>query len=521
MRSLVAALFLTATLAGTANAAVPGPPSHNVAWRAAASDADIERAIAQARSETKPLLLYWGATWCPPCNRLKATLFNRADFAAEARSFVAVHIDGDRPGAQALGRRFKINGYPTLLLLKADGSEITRLPIDVEPQQIVLLMQQGLSSGRSAKAVLADAMAGKTLPANEWRLLAFYAWELDEQRLVPRSELPALLAKLSTASATADTETQTRLWLKAVAAIDPKHPDKGLRPDAALRERMQRLLADPAQVRLHADALAYNAADIVRGLTAGSPPERSPLVPAFDAALQRLTADTTLSRGDRLVALYSRVGLARLGLPEEAVRVKLPETLLIAVRTHIAGDDRDIADGYERQAVIPLGAGVLGYAGLWAESDALLKSNLGKSLAPYYLMADLGGNARKLGRNDEALSWYQQAFDQSEGPATRLQWGSDYLEALVDLAPGNAAQIEKVAAQLFAEAAKDGGAFEGRSARAMQRLGKKLVDWNAHGRQAPALKRLQAQLDPVCAKQPLADGQRAACRALLKPGKTA
>ena len=43
------------------------------------------------------------------------------------------------------------------------------------------------------------------------------------------------------------------------------------------------------------------------------------------------------------------------------------------------------------------------------------------------------------------LRWYRQAFDTSEGPATRLQWGASYLVALVDLAPGDAARIEKTA----------------------------------------------------------------------------
>ena len=48
------------------------------------------------------MFLYWGAVWCPPCNQLKATLFNRADFIDRSKSFVAVNIDGDLPGAQKM-----------------------------------------------------------------------------------------------------------------------------------------------------------------------------------------------------------------------------------------------------------------------------------------------------------------------------------------------------------------------------------------------------------------------------------
>jgi hypothetical protein len=153
---------------------------------------------------------------------------------------------------------------------------------------------------------------------------------------------------------------------------------------------------------------------------------------------------------------------------------------------------------------------------LWADSDALLKANLTKSHSPYYLMSQLGGNARKLGRKDEALQWYQQAFDRSEGPATRLQWGSGYFSALVDLAPADAARIEKTAAQLFSEAAKDKGAFHERSARSLQRVGSKLNEWNKDGSKTAALQRLKRQLDGVCAAVEAADGQRATCEVVLK-----
>ena len=520
LSAIALAASLVLAMPAPARAAAGGLPSSNVAWVAAATDAEIDRAFARARAEKKPVLLYWGASWCPPCNQLKATLFNRQDFAALSKSFVAVSVDGDRPGAQKLGQRFKVSGYPTTVLFSTDGSEITRLPGEVDAPQALAVLQQGMAGGRSAKAVLAQALAGKPMVAGDWRMLAFYSWDTDEQQLVPRAEVAGTLVRLAAASAAmADAETVNRLWLKALAASDE---GKGVKADAALRERVMRVLADPAQSRAHMDVLTASAAEIVRNFEAADPDvgpstTRAPLVGAYDAAMKRLEADPTLSRADRLGALIARIDLARLDFPKDQAKVQLAEPLLQDLREHVARDDREITDGYERQAVITAAGYALGRAGLWAESETLLKANLAKSHSPYYLMSQLASNARKQGNKEEALRWYGEAFAKSEGPATRLQWGSSYLTALVELTPKDSTRIEKTAAQLLSEASRDVSAFEGRSARSLQRAGAKLVSWNAGGQQTATLRRLQAQLDGVCAKRASADGQKAACNAVLKP----
>ena len=527
MKAFLVRACLAATLALGAQTALAasGLPSGNVAWVSAAADADIDRAFSQARAARQPVLLYWGASWCPPCNQLKATLFNRQDFAALAKSFVAVSVDGDRPGAQKLARRFKVSGYPTMVLFSSDGTEITRLPGEVDAPQVLAVLQQGLAGGRAVKAVLADALAGEPLPPADWRMLAFYSWETDEQQLVPRAEVAATLVQLAVAAPAADAETGTRLWLKALAA---SNDSQGVKADAPLRRRVLDVLADAQRARAQMDVLVNGAADIARTLEPDPGPARTALLSAFDHRLRAFEADSSLSRGDRMQALYARVELARLDQPKNALKPQLASALLQDVRSQVARADREITDGYERQAVITAGASTLSLAGLWAESEALLKANLEKSNSPYYLMTQLGSNARKQGHNDEALRWYQKAFETSQGPATRLQWGASFVAALVELAPKDAARIEQTASKLYAEAATDSGSFEGRSARSLQRVGSKLDSWNQDGKHDAALRRLHGQLRGVCAKveadaaADTAGRLRVACQAALQPlAKTA
>ena len=134
---------------------------------------DVDAAFAAAKAANKPVFLYWGAEWCPPCAQIKTTIFSKREFQERSRLFVPVYLDGDTPSAQKHGERFGVVGYPTMILFKPDGTEITRLPGGVDVARYARILDVALADARPVSDILAAARSGDPVTSNDWRLLAY------------------------------------------------------------------------------------------------------------------------------------------------------------------------------------------------------------------------------------------------------------------------------------------------------------------------------------------------------------
>ena len=109
-------------------------------------------------------------------------------------------------------------------------------------------------------------------------------------------------------------------------------------------------------------------------------------------------------------------------------------------------------------------------------------------------MSELASNAKKRGDKAEALRWYREAFEKSEGPATRLQWGASYVGALVELAPHDEAAIEAARRPALE---RGGGAARTRSTSAARARCRRSAPSCRRGtraaRTAPSMARLQGE----------------------------
>ena len=519
MTALVLALLLSAcSKAPEAPAPVAPAVPATIAWVKPAG-ANMAPIFAQAKAANKPVFLYWGAVWCPPCNQIKATVFNRQDFIERSKLFVPVYLDGDTPGAQKLGAQFKVRGYPTMILFRPDGTELTRLPGEVDASKYMEMLRLGLASSSSVKESLASALGGggATLTPDAWRQLAYYAWDQDEAQLVPPMERAATLHKLAQACPPAQREAASRLALKAIVATAL---DKTALPDRERAlARTRQILSDPSLARENFDVLVNYGAEMLPALTGAGSAERSALQATWNASLDQFATDATLSRADRLSAVGAKLALAKLELPKGAKPV-LDAQLLAQVRNAAAVADKTTTNTYERQAVIPSAADLLSEAGLLDESDAMLKAELATAVSPYYHMLVLAANARARGDKAASLDWSEQAWHESKGPATRLQWGSGYVNRLIELAPQDAARIEKASSGVLAELEAVPETFYERNRRGLEKMGQRLLVWSDKGRHAAVIKKLTIQLNLVCAKLPPQDEAKTACAGMFKARPT-
>jgi thioredoxin-related protein len=92
---------------------------------------DLDEGMKVAKAEKKAILVdFTGSDWCGWCIRLKKEVFDQKEFAAVTKDFVLVELDYPQKKKQSAeekaknkvwAEKFGIEGYPTILLLDAQG----------------------------------------------------------------------------------------------------------------------------------------------------------------------------------------------------------------------------------------------------------------------------------------------------------------------------------------------------------------------------------------------------------------
>jgi len=135
----------------------------------------IEAALAHAGRRGLPLLVEFGAEWCPPCRDFEQHVLPSRDVVAALRAIEFVRYDVDRAPGDAAAARYRVDGYPTFLILEPDGTErLRRIGIGTGTPWFVALASQAREPGRSTAELEAAVADEPNNPAARMRLAERY-----------------------------------------------------------------------------------------------------------------------------------------------------------------------------------------------------------------------------------------------------------------------------------------------------------------------------------------------------------
>ncbi len=532
-------------------------PREEVAW----FEGDVEAAFAAAKAEGKPVFLYWGAVWCPPCYYLKERVFHRPEFVAKSKEFVSVYLDGDTERAQIWGETFDVQGYPTVIVFDPDGAEVTRLTSGIDAEAYASVLDTAKAKLTPIGDVLAAVEAAGPAAAapEDLELLAFYAWSQDSLLQLDSETKQATFKRLWQETSASLQPARSRflcLWLEELhqarsdaegAAEEGETPElPGLTADeaTAVSAELAALFADPAQRAANTNTIYYWSEETATLLHPEPGPERDAFAAAWTAAAQAIENDEAMTVDDRLTSLYPQIVLARLQAASapaatavvtatgattataageaaegEPTEVPLPAELVARVADRVAWATATVTDKDEMQTVMGTMVWVLQETGQDAAAEQLLIDKLDTTLEPYYYMTNLGKMAEDRDDTAGALKWYRQAWQTAEGSMTRFRWGHSYLRALLRLTPDDEATIEADATAILTELMAKSDALALGNGDRMATLSTALLGWNEDGAHDAVVARLRDLVAAKCADLDATgdDSQQSRCQRFLAP----
>jgi len=316
---------------------------HGAAAEIAWFPGTVEEAFAAAKEQGKPIFLYWGAVWCPPCHEIKATVFRSREFIERSRLFVPVYLDGDSENAQALGEKFGVVGYPTMIVFSPAGEEITRIPGGIDIQAYANVLDLTLAQAQPVSALLAKVLdEGASLDASQCRLLAYYSWGQDKSLLADRDDAAAFRAMAGACPAAATTERSMLQMAALEAAVDAAgQPENAVAMTAEQKaealQQVRQVLADKGLTRANLFTIIGAGTDITTTITDAGSAERADLQARFVEVLKRMQDDPSLFTTERLYGTLGLLDFARVDDPEAPLPPELVEDVRVRVQKADAG----------------------------------------------------------------------------------------------------------------------------------------------------------------------------------------
>ena len=442
----------------------------------------LESGFAEAKHEGKPILVYWGAVWCPPCNELKSQVFSQPRFAELMKPMIAIALDGDTEQAQALGDDLQVHSYPTVLLLSSGGKELMRLPTSVSMSEFETALTAALNDGQNFVEALKRGLGGKATLA-DWRMLAYYNWAESAPAPEPTFDILATQAKLLDRMAESPSSTNLvveRALLSAhfLNSCLSTIPEERKKYHAIGRTQLTWLLDHTVATQAARSTLAYHI-EILGWLYPDNDKESQKMDQLWSKAAKQIAENPETSIDVRLWAQCEPLQLFRLRHKGAPITPAIKRLVTDAVATA----DRSAKSAYERHSFVSGAASLLQDAGAVDAARMLLDRELLHTNTPWYYQSAYASLEKSAGRDAEALARIQKARESVIGRASKLQWIA--ADLAMTASTKSASQQERLVSLVrayYQEAMQLQDSFKGRNGKTAARVSEQLKPWLAQPR---------------------------------------
>jgi protein disulfide-isomerase len=462
----------------------------------------VDDAFAAAKAANKPVLLYWGAQWCPPCKQLKSAVFSRPDFIEKSKLFIAVYLDGDLPDAQKYGDEFRVTGYPTVVVLKPDRTEITRIAGNMDLSLYAGVLDNVLGDVRPVKEVIDLAVKGDApLAADDCRRLSYHAFGLEDDGVFPAAKLQTAFENAARICPADLAKERARLHIRAAEQATEQQKDviqKGGKADKALTVsivRVNEILADKDLALANADALRSLPEEFFLAARQTLPQLAPTLRERWMAVADAATTNAGFAPADQLAAQLMKIAAAKAYARDAKVPTDVRSIALATAEKMLAVKQ----EPYVRAGVVNSAINIYIALDDWERARDLLALEATTSNTPHYYLGDLADVEEHLGNTRRSVELLGEAYAKAKGPASRFQWGYQYLDGLLRLTPDDLPTIEKVGLQVIGEL--DGpNRIHRRTLSRLKKLDQKLREWETSGAHKTVSEKLRARVVETCSK---------------------